>query len=870
MAGGKAARTGEIVLTALLSGMSVSPANAGIANDGAAVSEAVMTAPRYDVESSTTDAAAPPTDVVSSLALAATVAIVPAQAGVRMNTTDQDVSLVVPVRDVGPLGQVEIKITPRDEIRVSVTDLVRALSRSASPMTIATLQGKAGPDGFATLDRLNDQGLNLTFDPAALELVLGLDAEARLRRTIPLGYDAPPEQPDEDRSSPFALALSYQGALDYQHVGETKGLRRPRVSLDLDGRLLSVAFENRFGYDGNEEDSFKRQASRLIYDQPGRSLRWTAGDQVATAASFQSIVDVAGIGLSRLQQTYEAGRSLAARTSRSLTLRSAATVEIYVNGLPSRTVQLSAGTYDLTDLPLTSGANDIQIVVQDESGDRQVIAFDFFSDVDLLSPGVSEFDFQAGIRAPFINGERDYEGQRPVATGYYRRGLTNTLTGGLNFQLAEAAGQVGVEGTFANALGLVDIDLSASNISDYGSGFAARLQYRYVQDMPSQRGARRLDLSLEHRSERFGGVEDFPQLNRFSWIGSARYTQPLTPTMTFNVGADYSRARRGVDEDRYGGSLGVSWQMDPRTAVSARVTYQNQDFSGRENLGIGLTAIRRFGFGTYATASAETADERYRIGFAHAPRNPLDSFGYTAQLLSQRGVVGLDGLVNYNGNRGDIALAHQTTFDEDGELLAQTTSTRVSGTIAYAGGKVAAGRRINGGFAIIDTHETLGDAVVVVGGRRPEERQAQSGLFGPALVSLGSYSRQSMIYDVPDAPAGYDLGEGLVRVYPWLHSGFTVTVGSAYNVTATGVLLDAQGQPLTLRSGIARSVTDPDAPPQSLFTNRTGRFGVSGLSAGTWRMTFIDGQVYQFIINGSQGALVDTGALRPVTGSPTP
>lgn len=871
MRGDRVGQPAKAAITVLLSGtVSLSGAAPVWANVRYVTLDAdvVVTAPRVVTNAPVDESAA--ASVGGVVIEADAVAQAPQTAGPRLNTTNRDVMLVVPVRDVGPLGQVEVRITPQDRVFVSVADLVSALSRSASPMVVSTLRNKAGADGFASLAALNDLGLKLDFDPASLELVLGLDAEARLRRTIPLGFEGVNEPVEKDASSPFAVALSYQGSLDYEHRGPDKGLDSPRFSLDLDGRLRVIAFENRFSYDGNEDQVFKRQASRLIYDQPGRSLRWTAGDQIATGASFQNTVDISGLGLSRLRQTYEAGRSLAAKTSRSLTLRSAATVEIYVNGLPTRTIQLDAGTYDLTDLPMTAGANDVQIVVQDQAGDRQVIDFDFFSDADLLAPGISEFDFQAGIRAPFANGKRDYQSSQAVATGYYRRGITNRFTGGVNFQLAERAQQAGVQSSFSALSGLFDMDLAASNGRDFGSGYAARLQYRYVKDAPQVRGSRRFDASLEHRSENFGGIEDFPQANRFSWIGSARYSQPLNQTVTLSVGGDYSRSRTTVDEDRYGGSVGLNWQAGPLTSISARVSYQNDSIAGRSNVAVGLTAFRRFGLGTYATASAESADERYRVGFTHAPRSPLDSFGYTAQLLRQRGVTGLDGVVNYNSNRGDIALAHQTTFDEGGALLAQTTSTRVSGSIAYAGGKVAIGRRVNTAFAIVDTHETLGSDHVVIGGRESDQRQAQSGWFGPALVSLGAYSRQTLIYDVPEAPAGYDLGEGLFRLYPWLHSGFAMTVGSAYNVTASGILLDAYGEPLTLKSGVARSLTDPAASPVGLFTNRTGRFGVSGLSAGTWRLSFIDGVIYEFTIKGSQGALVDTGVLRPISGSPKP
>lgn len=784
---------------------------------------------------------------------------------IRLNSSGQDVLLVVPVREIGPLGQAEVRITPDDRVFVSAADIARALSRGASEATVAAVQATAGADGFVEIEALRNAGVNLTFDRAAIEIVVALDAEARLRRSIPLGFETLSDPPLADTSEPVAIALSYQASLDYEHVGPDEGWQSPRVNLDLNGRIKPFAFENQFTYDGDLDDPFRRQASRLIFDQPFQSLRWTGGDQVPTPTSFQNAVDVAGLGLSRLAQTYESGRSLAATTSRSLTLRAPAVVEIYVNGLPVRTVELPAGVYDLTDLPLTSGANSVQIVVQDEAGDRQIINFDFFSDFELLAPGLSEFDFQAGVRAPFINGEREYEDE-PVATGFYRRGLTEQLTGGFNFQIAELAQQVGIEALWGTPAGLFSFDVAGSNIDGLGGGYAARAQYRYTQDMFELRGVRRFDVSVEHRSRDFGSIEDIIPINRFSWIVSARYAQPIRDDMTITAGADYSRSRDNFSEDRYGGSVGLNWRYDNRTSINGRISYISETFGDRDEFSLGVTAVRRFGVAGSVNASLETRDERYQIGVARAPIRPLNDIGYSAQLIHTRDNVGLDGVLTYFGNRGDIGLAHQTTFDPDGEILAQTTSTRVAGSMVLAGNRATFGRRVGNAFAIVKGHPTLQGADIQVGGRFTDDVIARSGPLGPALVPLGAYSRQTVIYDAPDAPTGYDLGEGAFELYPWLHAGFNLTVGSAYNVTAVGNLLDREGQPLILKSGVARSLTDPDAPPQQLFTNRTGRFGVSGLSAGRWRLSFVGGLAYDLDITPAQGALVQAGVLRPLEG----
>jgi outer membrane usher protein len=83
---------------------------------------------------------------------------------------------------------------------------------------------------------------------------------------------------------------------------------------------------------------------------------------------------------------------------------------------------------------------------------------------------------------------------------------------------------------------------------------------------------------------------------------------------------------------------------------------------------------------------------------------------------------------------------------------------------------------------------------------------------------------------------GYDLGRGNVRIFPPYRSGYLVTAGSDYSITAIGTLLDQTGAPVSLLAGRAVELAAPDRTPVTVFTNRAGRFGLSGLRPGRWRI----------------------------------
>lgn len=780
----------------------------------------------------------------------------------RLNPTSREIQLDVPLRERGPLGQVGIKITTNDTVLYSSEDFGRAVSRVVTPDVIAALAAQAS-DGWLTDGALHALGFGVVYDPALVELRLVLPLSARQGQRVDLGFNNH-EDPvvGPDLSAPFSAYISYRASLDYEHEGPDQGLQTPRIDFDFNGRLFRrFAFENQFSYDDTLEDGFIRQASLLTYDQPEKNLRWVGGDLNSTPISFQGQESVTGLGVQRFYRGFNNGRSVSSTSARRLTLERSATVEVYINGARVRTLQLEPGNYDVSDLPLTAGANNVELVVLDELGGRQVVSFDFFSDLLLLAPGVDEFDFKVGVRAPFESGKRDYRGDQAIASGFYRRGINDVLTLGGNFQFMEDIQQIGAEAVFGTRFGVFKADLSLSEATRVGSGYAARVEYRYTKILPEKAGARRLDASFETRSQNFAAVDILDPNNPYAFMAMVRYSQPLVARWSASVGGDYAAGRDG-QQDRYGTSTFLAYDVSPNTNLNFGITYQKggiaDEYSAR------VSVIHRFGVRTSAASSYESAMDRLRVNYTRSPRRSLDDFAVTADVQRTSDDVAFNGTIAYLGNRGDLELSHQAAFDQnENEIVAQTTSVRATGSIAFANGRFAIGRRLYDSFAIVQPHESLEGRAVEIRAPFTRDAVARSGLLGAALVPLSSYASQAVPYDVEDVPIGYDLGLGYFEFYPWLNSGFSRTVGSNFNVTLTGEMLNSDGVPLALAFGTARSLDDEDAPEVQMFTNRAGRFGASGLAPGRWRLSMSGGGVYDIEIRKEQGNLIRIGALKP-------
>jgi outer membrane usher protein len=595
----------------------------------------------------------------------------------------------------------------------------------------------------------------------------------------------------------------------------------------------------------------------LIYDRPDWAVRLTAGDQLPYSVSFQDAAEIFGLGIGRLLNTFRADRVVTASSGRTITLREPATVTVVVNGVPSRTLQLDAGVYDLSDLPLTAGANAVQLVVEDAAGGRRVVSFDFFQDYELLAPGVDEFNVHLGIRSRFLDGYRRYFKDEPAVSGFYRRGITPQLTLGVNAQATKAAQQLGLEATLGTPVGLFTLESAFSQIDGVGSGHALRLQYRYSTPLQQLQGARRVDVQIEQRSRSFGSIENVLPINDIKWRLSGRYSQPISDVLDAGLGVDFNDSRT-AGRDSYAVRGTIGWQFRPDATVNLFGGYEK-----REGFNFGLNLLMRLGRNSIATAQYESASNQGALTYTHSPERLLDTLAYSAQLTRTRDNVGVNALASYRTNRGDFEVTHRASYGtRANEIVSQVTSLRYQGSVAFTGGRFAVGRFLYDSFAIVSAHPSLKGAPVLVGNRDADYVEARTGALGPALVSLSSYSRRNIFFDVPDAPQGYDLGAGNFQVYPWYHSGFELTVGSEFNVTVVGTLVDERGDPVALTSGIARRVNDPNSPAVAIYTNRSGKLGASGLAPGRWRIS-AGGLAYEMVIEEAQGTFVNLQTLRP-------
>ncbi len=757
----------------------------------------------------------------------------------RINPTGRDLNMDVQVRDADfTLGSVPVRISATDQVFVSVARLAEIVGPLVSSAVIDAVRAAADSDGWATVEAISAAGLPVVYDPGAIELRLELRSDERSSNVIQLS------QRDLSRVGPvetprdFALYLNYAVSLDYVHRGSNEGLNSPIADFFVGANLYGLVIENELAYDEDNANAFDRQASRIVWDWESEAIRFTLGDIRVPSRQFLISDDILGISVQRLYSAIQPQRIIRPLGSTSFALDRTSTVDVIINGATVRSLRLQPGKYDLADFPLTVGGNDVQVVVQDEAGRREVADFSSYLDQQLLAPGLFEFSLNYGVASDLLLGERVYDEDRWMFVGFARIGVFDFLTAGVSGQ-ADPSGRIyGGELLLATPLGMLGLDASFSDIDAVGTGWAGRAAFERSLSS-SQPGDVRVRFSTEYWSKGYADLQDVIATQTMELRYATSLGVRVSDDVSLSFGGAYSQYY--TSDDTWSGTLSANWVINDAMNLQFGVTAE--DRNGDVEYGVGIRFSARLGPQQFADTSYDSRRERFDASYTRSASAYTDDWGADIRASYTPDDATLNGSLSYFSTRGDFALIHNTFYDVSGSNVVDSrTSLRAQGSVSYTGGRAALGPTIYDSFAIVDTHESLGDADVLIDASRGQYI-ARSDELGPAVVTLGSYTERDVAYQVPDAPPGYDLGEGSFRVKPPYRSGYKFQVGSDFSVTAIGTLVGPDGKPVALLPGTATYLDgDGETPHQvTLFTNRAGRFVAAGLKPGRWKVEMGEG-----------------------------
>lgn len=800
---------------------------------------------------------------------------------------DRTIDLTVPVRDgTFYLGDVGARIAPDGAASVPKDRFLQIAGPLLRSAALDRARSVADADGYLPLQALKAQGFDIAFDPGKVEIQFApnLDDRATGRLSARRG-DA---VLSENLAAPATVAgyVNMRGGVSYASepfLGE-EGTAGVRIAFDGAVTWSGIVLES--GASLGDDDGFTRGASRLVYDLPEEALRFAAGDISPRRVDLQGGADLLGVSVEKSYQKLQPGRNIRATGSRSFRIERPSKVDVKVNGHSVQRLNLRPGDYDLSDLPLAVGANDITLDIEDDVGNRRTLDFTVFSGRALLAEGISEWGVSGGIAArrdaerrrsfASLYGDLEYDAETPVVTGFYERGVSEDVTGTVHIQADPEMVMGGAGAAVQTSFGFWAFDAAASHAASRGAGFAAGVGYELVGGEAKGSDARSFRIAADYTSAAFAAADMPEAANRTMLDLSAIYAQALPWDMAGSVSGTWSIGR-GSDADSYGVDVSLSRPVGPSATASISAGYQQSAGGGHDDPRRFAAALRlnyRVDENASIDAGHDLGEGRSHLGYRYQDGTGVGS--WNAQVDVERTAAGgqredgddymLGGALGYVGNRAELSVSQYNGLAGlDTERLEQRTSATIGTAVAFADGRVAVGRPVGNGFAIVAPHDNLAASEVMIGASK-EEVSGSSGLFGPALVSqLSPYAPGRVAYDVSNLPVGYDLGAGGFDVLPAYRSGYRLTVGSDYTVTVFGTLMGADGEPITLLTGTAREAGRTDGPAVTVFTNRTGRFGAQGLKAGRWMLEMATEPPARFVIDVPADAvgLVRLGELRP-------
>jgi len=399
-------------------------------------------------------------------------------------------------------------------------------------------------------------------------------------------------------------------------------------------RAFDVVVEAGARYD-EDEARFSRRFTRGVYDFTGSGDRIIAGDYVTPFTGLVESTELLAIAVENTG-TLRPFDNLRPLGRTEFQIERTSDVEIYSNGALQERRRLEPGIFDLNDIPLTPGANDISVVVVDDEGRREIARFNQFFDGALLAQGKILYSAALGVVSESGANEPDYEFDRPAVSGNVLYGLTDQITVGAATRASAEQGVIGTSAISATPFGTFALDLGASYSDTLDFGVGAELNWFY--DLSRMGDSAFLNdsaitASLGYSSDTFiiGDPLDLnPGVDQNVFDLSIGYSKVLPNDMFLNLNAFHGIAADGANDDRtlLGASLGGVY--GDRYSWGIRTSYLIDDSDEDDGFSVGLTLGVRLGENTTAGAFYESRDNSGGVNLRHSKGRGVGS--YTASL----------------------------------------------------------------------------------------------------------------------------------------------------------------------------------------------------------------------------------------------
>lgn len=626
-------------------------------------------------------------------------------------------------------------------------------------------------ESWITLDDL--PGVRYRLDASRATLVL--DAEPIALRGRSWGMAA------TRRAMPTAPQPG--GFLNYTLLAEGSDETRASALFELgafgrSGILLSgFALSSRSLADTPEgTHRFARLDTAFRTDDPQRMRTLVLGDAINRPGSWGRPVRFGGIqyGTNFATQPQFVTAPLLATSG---TAAVPSVVDVYVNRQLVSREQVPAGPFSITNIPPVTGAGEVSVVVRDPLGREQVLSRPFYASASLLRAGLDDFSFAAGpLRTSYAVDMGTYSSL--LASGTWRRGLSDRVTGEVHAEAAQGIGAAGVAADWlvpdlgivssgaagsgseagAGLLGFVGAEHLGSRFSVAARSYFATAAFRQVGADPPYESLQRLSfanltlqlggmgaLGLAWVSQRYRGADKLD-------VPSATYAVPLGRAAFFSLTASRT----------IGSSSSTSLFAAIMIPLGPR---QTSSLSAQRNRNAGAPATDEL---------ALTMQQSLPVG---------EGWGYRLFADSERRV---QAGAAYQGSHGLYSIDAARDRNADG------VRAQVAGSLGLLDGHVFAARQLTDSFAVVRAGGYEGVRV-----QADNQHVAVTGASGYAVVPrLRAYEENRLSIDFKGLPIDARVDTPRAVAVPYYRAGVLVDFSVRRESGVTMTVVQGSGEPV--------------------------------------------------------------------------
>lgn len=733
------------------------------------------------------------------------------------------------------LGDVWVFVPKDESISLETNSLLVALSKILVPIVVEDLRNSFRGSRRVSLDLLREKGIGVKFDEAALVLRLSVDEDLQSRKNLSVRRD----QRDEREAigpTPFSGYINGSVAQSFRYP-QTQPRLPFQANITSASNFRGLVLETGATYFESEDFEWRREDSRLVKDLESSLLRLAVGDISTLTSGYQNSRAMGGLSVTR-QFSIQPYLNIRPLNRTQLQIKRPSLIEVYVNGGFVNRLNAMPGPIELSDFPLFSGINNVDLKITDDLGKVEWVNLNLLYDAQLLGKGLQQFSYQLGAPSEDFRNDRRYDDRNITFSFFHRLGFSDHLTLGASLQADRNVTMAGQDGVLLTRGGLFSGDVGISKTSDKAISGAGRMRFRSLDyklgaDKPLRGAA-----EVEYRGANFAAIGQPRSVNEHSWRYDLSFSRPLTAVTSVGLGFQYMMNRLGKP-DRRAGRLDFNSEIAPRWRATANYGIE-RDSQLSHRFQIVISWIQENGK-FYGNSSFDYPSKTLRMEASRNSSALVNDLRATAGVQNSPLYAQADALFEYTHEKGNVRFDHASTKDHNPQgtnLYDHTTTLSATSAVAWAGGTVAWSRPISDSFALVSAKPLL-DKFTIPVNRIADSAEAVVNWMGPGVVpTLTSYNESPIVLYSGDVPMGYSLGREYYLVRPTYRSGVKLEIGGGSSVIISGKLVRPGGAPLALATGEIHLAGT--GPVSIFFTNREGNFLLENLGPGEYELRVDD------------------------------